>query len=250
MAKPLAHVPGITRVANPYGISSAVQWRETPLESYEGIAWESLPCDELPDSMVVACPAPETDSQPVPVGMSTNTADFRRVQAFVGATPVGGCTPEELQARAEELLRLGFDRALEESLSESLFAGATAGGTLGAALVKLEEEAAKTSLGVGTVHLHRAAALYGLKNKWLETKSGRLYTLLGVPVVAGTGYPLNSVALTSALIGYRSDVYAYGTAPQDGFDRGNNDFVALAEQYAVIGYDTCGVKPLTFTMEV
>jgi hypothetical protein len=103
---------------------------------------------------------------------------------------------------------------------------------------------------LGVIHLPRAVALQALGEHLLETKGGRLQTMLGTPVVAGAGYPGSGpdgssipgkpwIYASAALFGYRSDVFTSSNRAGDLLDRASNDLYAVAERTYLLGFDDC-----------
>lgn len=124
---------------------------------------------------------------------------------------------------------------------------------LSIALGSLEQFIGTNYGSVGVIHMTRAVALAGLGLDLLTSSSGRLFTVLGTPVVAGAGYPGTGPAgevptagtswiyATPAVFGYRSEVFDSSARPGDLFDRGQNNLTAVAERTYLLGYDPCGV---------
>jgi len=106
----------------------------------------------------------------------------------------------------------------------------------------------------GVIHMTRGMALMALGRELLVTEGDRLYTRLGTPVVAGTGYsgegptgqPATEYAqswafATPAMFGYRGEIVTGSAEPGDLLDRTNNDLYALAERMYLLAFDPCGI---------
>jgi hypothetical protein len=107
--------------------------------------------------------------------------------------------------------------------------------------------------GLGVIHMTRGAAEALASRMLLESRGGQLFTRVGTPVVAGSGYPGTGPAGASggagqtwimaspAIFGYRSDIFTTSSRSGDTLDRTTNDLTALAERTYLLGYDPCGV---------
>lgn len=105
---------------------------------------------------------------------------------------------------------------------------------------------------LGVIHMTRATALAAIAAECVTSTGGRLFTALGTPVAAGSGYPGTSplgqpaipgtawMYATPALFGYRSEVFTSTAVPGDRFTQATNDLMAVAERTYLLGYDPCG----------
>ena len=115
------------------------------------------------------------------------------------------------------------------------------------ALAKVEQELAVRYGSVGVIHMSREIALGLIGKMAVDSRQGRLFTKLGTPVVAGTGYPSDRIVGSAAMIGYRSEIFEPSDRPYDLLNRGNNDLIAVAERTYVVGFDPCGLVAATLT---
>lgn len=121
-------------------------------------------------------------------------------------------------------------------------------GDITEAVASLETYLGEVHHALGIIHMSRAAAVLALADKVIENKSGRLFTLLGTPVVAGSGYTGKGpgdeapefMYATGPMFVYRSDVFTSANREGDLFDRARNDLTAIAERTYTLGVDTCG----------
>lgn len=109
------------------------------------------------------------------------------------------------------------------------------------------EQAASNAYGTqGVVHMPRETAMLGIGYRALEVRQNRLFTQLGTPVVAGSGYAHTTgtaaVFWTPQMVAYRSEVFNSTARPGDLLDRADNNLYGVAERTWVIAFDTnCGV---------
>jgi hypothetical protein len=124
------------------------------------------------------------------------------------------------------------------------------GADVAQALGALEQELAACYKGQGIIHVPRAALpTLDAWNLARDDGSGRLVTLAGNLIVAGTGYtgsgpdgaaPTAGTAwiyATGAAWGYRSDPYV--SQLRDSLDRTSNTLRMQAERTYVIGFECC-----------
>lgn len=267
---PSAVVSGAARLTLPFGLFSQVTMRPAGDRWESGVTWESLTCDPVgglgsPDVLnegpgtTVGLPKTLTGN----VG-SIGTALPFTVYGHFTASPAA-FTPEAAEQRALDHLQTREEARVEQALwtgdlgnAPSLDAAPTdlTGATavaVGTALGLLEEHIASTYGSLGMIHLTRAAALAALAGDWLEARSGRLFTRLGTPVIAGSGYPGTGPAGSAigageawafsspALFGYRGAPFSSSNRSGDLLAKGTNDLYAVAERTYLLGYDGCGV---------
>lgn len=256
---PPALVPGAPRAPLPYGLFSAVALREGSGDRWEGggVQFEELGC---PPSVGVIG-APSCDEEAPTLGLPkefegglpvTEASSFTVYGSYV-CSPIGNGL-EHAYSVAEQRLLTFEERAVEQRLwtgasvlatgdTPAAFTGLTPISTqsdLRQIIPTLEGELAEKYGSLGIIHLSRRNALLAIARGVVETKSGRLFTKLGTPVVAGSGYDDSMVVATPAMFGYRSEVFRSAQAAGDLLDRGQNNLYAVAERSYLIGFDDCG----------
>lgn len=261
-------VTGAPRVPLPFGLLSVLSPRQNVEERWEnGVIWESLTCEPADGIGQADCDPAETPGLPKnldggngPVG----EASAITVYGHWTCTPIGNS-----QERATELATLHLTTREEARVEQAIWTGdlentpsfrdATAlsadAMTLRRGIAALEKAIAEEYGSQGVIHLTRETASLALERGVVESKGGRLFTKLGTPVIAGTGYdgsgPTGSAApgddeawayVTPALFGYRSEIFYPSSVPFDLLDRAQNNLYAVAERTYLIGWDDCGVS--------
>lgn len=239
----------------PFGLFTVVSLAEAATERWEnGVTWEGLQCGNELSIVVGDCDAPEGYPKQFPDLPGPQEADAFTVYGTYKCSGPGAV--KVAQDRAMETLLAGEEKAAERRLWQTLDDAPTviAGGDPLFTLGQLEQWIADEYGSLGVIHVSRRAGTILAKRARLTEKGGTLYTPLGTPVVAGSGYPGTGVAgaaptagqefiaATGGLFGYRSQTFA----PTDGsgediFDRQNNDVFGIAERNYLIGHDDCGV---------
>lgn len=265
---PAALVEAPVRQPLPYGLLSVLQPRPNDGENrwMNGITWETLGCDPVSGIGDVACEPGEdgtTQATGLPKNLEKHATPDPEFEAFTvygtyTCTPVGN-TLAHAQQRATEHLMSGEEARVEQAIwtgdldNTGFAAGAedAGAGSLLRAVANLEQWIAENLRAKGVIHMTREAALLGLAKDALEIKGNQIQTLLGTPVVAGSGYPGTGPAgedpaadstyvyATPAMTGYRSEVFP-GADQQGGFDREKNNLTAVAERVYSVGWDACG----------
>lgn len=253
-------VPAPPRIALPYGLFSVLAFR-TGGRWEMGVTWESLPCEPAagrgnddcdPETPVIGLP------KQFPVGNETQQADPFTVIGSFKCGPIGWGT-DAAEERATQHLTTREEARVEQAVwtgdlgntpslqEDGVLINATVF-PIEVGIARLEQYIAREYGSLGVIHMSRVAASVGLAEKALETVGGRLQTLLGTPVVAGTGYTGDGpdgvapgvnqtyIYATPALFGYRSDIFTGQTT-----DTALNDLYALAERNYLVGWDDCGV---------
>lgn len=267
-AAPPSLVQGPVRSPIPYGLFSHLVVRPPDADRWgTGVVWESLTCSA---AGLIGAWNPDGPTTGLPKNLAGDSsggeASVFTVYGHFSCSPVGW-TASAAQSRAEQHLLIREEQAVEAALwsgapgQTPTFPG-TASVVLPAkaaplkALAALEEALASSYGSLGIIHLTRGAALRLLADSALEHRSGKLFTALGTPVVAGSGYSpvaagpgsaLPEVGAvwayaTPALLGYRSDVFTSTATPGDLLDRAQNTLYAVAERSYLVGYDECGAS--------
>ncbi len=286
MTAPVAVAPGSLvagpgRSALPYGLFSTFTFRPATGDRWEaGVAWERQICDPVDAIGAAFCDPADIVGLPKNLarnGQGSGEASPFTVYGHFNCSPVG-FTVTEAQRRAEEHLT-----SREEQRVEFAFWTGDLGNTpslqtdvvtLGAAAVSLAEGlgALETWIGyqygsLGVIHLTRGAALAAAGEGLLETKGGRLLTKLGTPVAAGAGYPGTAPGVvpdiadpppldtswgyvSTAIFGYRSEIFNSSSNAGDLFDRRTNDLYAIAERNYLLGYDDCGTAAIQLDLSL
>lgn len=260
---PPALVAAPARTPLPFGLGSVIAWR-TGDRWESGVVWDALTCapargrggpDCDPEAEIIGMPKPLSEFEgPNFDGEATPFT----VYGEFSCSPIGGGWGRAQEGADAHLVAREEARA-EQALwygdlgSVPNFVGANGFGApeeLGAftkakrALAAVEQAIAENYGSQGVIHLSRATAI---EIDAFEVRGGRLFTTLGTPVVAGTGYPDGEIVGSPALFGYRSDIIPSSNRAGDLLDRGSNDLYAIAERTYVIGMDPCAVVHATFT---
>lgn len=265
---PATLVEGTPRVGLPFGLFSQVAMRPGVGERWQlGVQWETLTCEPL-DGIGFAF----TDDRDGVLGLPKNLdplaaspleASSFTVYGHFTASPAA-FTPEVAQERAILHLQAREEARVEQalwtgdldntpSLRSALFDGAAAAQNIAVGIALLEEYNASEYGSRGLIHLTTACASIGLSEDVLESRSGRLFTNLGTPVIAGAGYdgsgPTDAdppasgerwAYITPPLFGYRSEVFTSSARPGDLLNTTKNDLYAVAERTYLLGFDACG----------
>lgn len=265
-ATPDLIVDGPARVPAPYGLFSVLQFREPLNRGWEasGLKWQSFdaslglgvigPVQVDPDD-ITGLPKDFGDR-----GIIDHAGVFTVYGQDLGTPVVRNQTVRTerartilttLEERQVERVLWGTDGDIPEPLNEDAAGvGTVAAGPDGGfveVIAKLEKYLGDVYGSRGVIHLSRSNAVYGIAQKALETRGNALFTRVGTPVVAGTGYGDNAAYATSALLAYRSDVFDNVARPYDLLDRGNNNLYAIAERTYLVGFESevHGVVTLT-----
>ena len=228
-------VVGPGRVPAPYGLFSAVTFRESSGGRWEanGATWEPFSCAPLDAFGAVNCAAPaDTPGYPKPLGSPASVEGFDAavlgkgvgdwddaVASVIGVLATYSCGPAAAvtaavaRSRAEERLRLLEERAVENAFWTGAVGNVPnlvgANGfedpeqvTTGAvnpvvALGRLEHALGDGYGLTGVIHMTRTVATYLITEGAVTASGGRLVTALGTPVVAGSGYPGGATAVTA-----------------------------------------------------
>lgn len=243
-------VPGAERLPFPFGIDSWVDWRNTSSSSemhwLHGVKYMQQSCEPLPARGLDVC-AVIDDRDATNAGGYGEATPFA-VYSFTECG-AGGQTVEEREQDA--LARL---LAREQTAVEKEFWTGAAGAVpsiLGSAILNSEvpdpylamrmaEDFISENYGsLGVIHMSRGMATQVPRD--LVEREGRLYSKVGTPIIAGSGYPVDAIAATPAIFGFRSETTQYtASGAQVGFDRKQNVRYALAERDYLLGMDDCG----------
>lgn len=143
----------------------------------------------------------------------------------------------EVTARAQQVLRLEEQAAVEASFADRLLDDATviaSAGSMVDALGYLEGEIAKTNT-IGVVHVGAQLAASAAFSQVLVRTGTGLKTPLNNSWVFGGGYVTalgNTLVATSPVFGWRDDVQVRTVLKPD-----ENVFAAVAERSVVVGYE-------------
>lgn len=249
---PAQVVPGIPRTALPYGLFSVLTPREGADTHWQnGITWETLTCEPVSGIGDPSCEPDATTGLPkefLTGGEHGEATPFTVYGSYV-CSPVGH-TIEYAQEQATAHLLAREEARVEQALwTGDLDNGGFAAGAIDlgsnlspeGAVGVLEAWLSQVYGSLGVLHTDRGTATLLLEAGVVKPSGNTLYTVLGTPVVAGAGYPVQGlVHATPALMGYRSEVFLGVSPASAGFDRAQNDLYAVAERTYVIGYDPCG----------
>lgn len=270
-------VTGAERQARPYGLFSVVNVQEAGgaprFES--GVQWEHLACSSDVGSISGAiCGAGSVDGLPkdFPGTAGQGSASPFFVYGHHKCSPVGW-TPSQAEDRARQHLAVHEESAVEylvwsgdKGVSPSFVGNGTdvtaaTAAKPAAALSALEQYAADEYGSLPVLHVPIGVANALFEASLLTVRGARCYTMTGVPVVIGSGYPGTAPTtgadpaagtawgyMTPAMFGYRSAVFTSSNQSGDLLDRGSNDLYAVAERTYSIGYDDCGVGAALFDL--
>ena len=192
-----------------------------------------------------------------------------------------GYTQEERRTMVREQLKAGTEKAVERELQKGEaaivgshfdshyladFDATTLGGatalsiTLG--IATMEQALADCGIGTqGVIHMTRSAAIVAAGADLVKEKGNKLFTKIGTPVVAGTGYDqaatipaakpttaakpvvVSPASLTSEQLIYATGPIAVRLGPieilDDIFDKIKNEFTMVATRPAAVYMDSC-----------
>lgn len=254
---PPALVMGAPRTPLPFGLFSAVPFRENSADRWEGgIQFESIGCPgDLKGVGALDCDNGETVGLPKDLdegGQVVSTADPFIVYETYQCTPIGN-TLEHAQDIARQRLEAREEMRVEQALSTGAFGQSPnfaeedavtelgVAGSLREALAAIEQIVATEYGSQGILHMSRYTAMMAIGYKLLEANGQRLRTKLGTPVIAGTGYTFDGIYATPAMFGYRSEVLPSSNRAGDLLDRSSNDLYGIAERNYLLAMDDCGI---------
>lgn len=256
---------------NPEGASS-VRWEDGPFQ------WDTI-TSPLRVILGDLCSNGIEDRALDFTAQSPTSWPFSIITAYECATP--GYSPEERRALSLKQLEAVTEKAVEIELwsgavaqaagrltvpylSDNSAVDVTGGGTavdVQLGIAKLEQALADCGLGTqGVIHLTRQAASVAGSIGAIKRDDDRLHTILGTPVVAGTGYspsivpadPVEDVtaAVTAIAAVPDSPHWGYATGPvtvlvgaaehvaEDVFDHTNNLLTVLSARPAAVFWDS------------
>jgi predicted RNase H-like HicB family nuclease len=266
-----------TRTQIPYGLFSVVDFRtDTTGGRWEnGIEWDALTCSPasgigdplcLPSGMETtsASGLPKTPSIDGGIGEASRFTVYHLNEC----SPVGN-TPEQAMADAQTALLLTEQARVEQALwlgdlgNEPNFQQAevlTISQTNPAYVLGAVEQAVRDRYGaLGVIHVGLIGAAVLREHDLIERIGSRYYTYAGTPLVIGTGYeevtggPTLGAATSgsvwmvgsSAIIGYRSEVFVSSARPGDLLDREVNTLSGIAERNYLLALE-CGTVAAEF----
>lgn len=281
MPIPKAVIAGPDWAPLPYGLFSTFTFRDAGDGRWEtGGTFETEACS--PIGGVPAWTPYDPGEDPEDPAPNPNVKDLTREDGEHGEAvaftvyghkriDVVSTSFAEAQVQAQARLLRGEEKRVEQALwtgdlgnSPSLAGpGATPAKPLGTtatapaqAVAVLEDWLADVVGSLGVLHMSRWAASHLLEKGIAEVRNGRLYTLMGTPIAAGSGYPGTGegvsvsgyaqqwIFATPTIFGYRSEVFG-PDAPV--FDPKVNDTIALAERTYLLAMDTCGTAGVLMT---
>jgi hypothetical protein len=266
------------------GLLSVAQVNETSRDNPEwsmGVyAWESLAC---PNSLIITDLCDGSKSGPITSGAAVPAKGWPWGIVLNYTCSTLGYTIEDRRRIVREQIKAGTQKALEHELQTGeavrlaghssvhyLADGDAVVLTSGAydadlALAALEQALADCGLGTqGVIHMPRAvASLLAVRGSILQTQD-RLYTALGTPIVAGTGYTVATSPAAPAAAGPNTAVaptpiipgplpisaWMYATGPvavhlgkieviDEAVDHINNTITSTAVRPAAVYWDSC-----------
>lgn len=261
---PPAVVVGPVRTPLPYGLGSVLAWRDDGRWE-QGITFQTDGCGPA-KGRGIDCEVATDDQIGMPKVFDTSpgTAEGNPFAVYGESqcNPIGGGW-DSVQAAAERSLLAREEARVEQAFwtgdlgnvpnlsgANGFPAPVSVGSAASpeAALALVEQGIAEKYGSLGIIHMSRYVAT--LVAKRLEVRGGRLYTELGTPVVAGSGYTDKaSIIGTPAMVGYRSDIVTNGSQASN-LDRAQNVLYGLAERVYVLGMDACPIVKATITTPV
>lgn len=259
------------RVPFPSGLFSVIDFgNETHFP--QGIEWEGIVSAQVSgiSSYFEACAASAAPSGLPKVFDNTNDTGEANSFTVYGSylcSPVG-YTIEHASEMAEQALEIREQSRVEQALwtgdlgNVPNFSDAASNGaavSMAEAIADAEKFIQDHFGSVGVIHIPRAEVVYFLNEGLVrvDKETGRIYTALGTPVVAGAGYPNASpitgaaghwLVATGTLVGQRSEVFIGSSTRGDLLDRGKNDLYGIAERTYSIGYDDETALAVNFTV--
>lgn len=211
-----------------------------------------------------ACYTDTPDADPIGIPKNldqlsqiTSTLTPFAVLASMTCTPGGGTTPETIQQDVTAALLAGEQRRVEQAVwtgdlgSESFTTDAEQIGTAVSAtraLADLERWLSDKFNGLGVIHVTVDGAVVLARKNLITFSGSQARTVLGTPVVIGSGYPGTGpdgsapaagttwAYATGAGIALRSGVFT-STGPESWLlGTGTNDLSAIAERTYVVGW--------------
>lgn len=241
---PPAVVAAPPRTAHSYGLFSHLTFGVT------GVRWDNgveVAFDTCPSATAFAIGC-DTDLPESPLG----GVDVEPFNPFSVVAEYSCFTSvQEVEAGAQRQLTVGEQYAVEQYLYQQVAgddgtipdSGITFQSwpqTIGA----MEQSFADATHGMqGVVHMDRQAATAAIASDAVVRTGNGLTTALGTPVVAGGGYPPDTVWMTGPILGFRGDIDVIPA--EDLFDQSTNTLTAIAQRTYVIGVDPCGLIATT-----
>lgn len=268
---PPATVDPPARESLPFGLFSVLSFRDG--DRWEsGVQFESGTCEPVDLIGPVQCDPEQT--QGIPKNLVSNAGEVGQALPFTVnghySCSIASTSAEEMNRLAREHLtskeEAGAERALwtgavgnTPSLAnpDAVVLGGGSAASLTEGIGLLEQFVAENYGSIGVIHVTRATALALVSKSLAIVRDNRLFTALGTPIVAGSGYPGTGpdgaapasgawAYASPALLGYRSEIFS---ATENGlaYDTLNNDATALAERTYLLGFDPCGVAAVQIT---
>lgn len=237
-------VPPPVRQASPYGLRSVLPAREDDGSRWDnhGVTWPRQ-VGGLGTVGKLDCDNPnQADGLPVDPPACAGWVDAdNNVTVWASSTATAlAASDDELLELARQALLLSEDRLLEKVTWDQMTGNtaqvAASAVPMAEAIGMAEQWAAHNFGGVGVIHMP-SWAVYGHSDVFTFSR-GSLTTLLGTPVVAGTGYPVAAgtgaveIRVSGPGVAYSSDERSMAS-----MDHTTNDRVAVVERSHLIGWD-------------
>lgn len=255
---PPALVAAPARPPLPYGLFSVLAPRDGSTDRWQaGIQFEELGCPPAATGIIgpYACGEDAIDGLPKEFDGNADTVTASEFTVYTSqvCSPIGNSLERSTEIASGRMAL--FEERLVETALWAILQDVDIKATILAADKKDEvlrkiaalEQAASNAYGTqGVVHMPRETALLGIGYSALDVRQNRLFTQLGTPVVAGSGYTHTTgsaaVFWTPQMVGYRSEVFNSTARAGDLLDRASNDLYGVAERTWVLAFDTsCGV---------
>ena len=254
-----AIVTGPARAPLPFGLFSVLPFRTDANDRWlTGVQFETLgePSTERGVSFEEVC-APE-DLDLSGSGLDLVEAAPFEVYATYQCSVVGNplaLAAEVARARLEENEERFVEAALAtgafgqspnfEDDAETVELADNSVPTLTEAVALLEKVVGDVYGFQGIFHVSRGTAALLLEEKLAEKRGQRLYTVLGTPIVAGSGYAFDGIVATPGFVAYRGEVTVPGN-PQSMLNRSDNVLTAVASRPYLLGLDSLPILEISF----
>lgn len=253
-------VTGPTRVPLPFGLFSVIPFRiDTADRWLNGVEYETLGdpgqargisfdeiCDRQDDLDLEGSGLELVEAMPFDVYDSY-------------ACSIVGNTPEIASEVARARLEANEERYVEQALADGSFGQSpnfqddaltvelsdSSTPSLAEAVAILENMAGEQYGSQGIFHVSRGTATLMLEEKLAERRGSRLYTMLGTPVVAGSGYAFATLVLSPTFVAYRGEILVPG-GYEALLDRETNTLSAIAMRPYVLGLDSLPILEMAF----
>ncbi len=243
---PPALLTGPTRTPLPFGLFSAVSFLEGAGRWENGATWQAVDCEVLPPVIVNDCdPAQITG---LPKQIEGHLAEGHATAFTVYGTAL--CNPMGFRANdaddaARSVLLAGEEAAVGKAvwaaiLADDDYADLGSKPTAAEALGTIECWLRSHYGSQGVLQVGCLAVALLAEKGILNVSGTRMTDVYGTPVVINDAPSDAELAISPAMLAYRSEVFTSG----DVFSQANNDLLAVAERTYLVGWDPCGTASI------